>query len=86
MAKVRDNISIAVLKERRQALKLSGKFIADKIGVTRQTISNVETGRQFSVAVVKLFDYYMNEYFEEHSSEFSAQFCTYYRWLSDLES
>lgn len=86
MAKVRDNINIALLKERRQALKLSGKFIADKIGVTKQTISNVETRRQFSVAVVKLIDYYMNEYFEEHSNEFSVQFCTYYRWLSDLES
>jgi transcriptional regulator with XRE-family HTH domain len=86
MTKIRDDINIDLLKERRYALRLTGKFIADKIGVTKQTISNIESGRQHSIAVVKLFDYYLNEYFEEHSNEFSDQFCAYYRWLSDLES
>ena len=86
MTKVRDDINIETLKERRLTLRLYGKFIADKIGVTKQTISNVESRRIYSIPVIKLMDYYMNEYFEEHSNEFSDQFCTYYRWLSDLES
>lgn len=86
MAKVRDDINIALLKERRQALKITGKFIADKVGVTKQTVSNVETGRQHSIAVVKLIDYYLNEYFEEHSNEFSEPFKNYYKFISDLES
>lgn len=86
MAKIRDNINVDLLRERRHALKLSGKFIADKIGVTKQTISVIECRKAYSISVIKLIDYYMNEYFEEHSSEFSGEFCAYYRWLSDLES
>ncbi len=86
MAKVRDNIDLKTLKERRRAIGLSGAQLANMVGVTKQTISNVECGRQYSLAVIKLMDYYINDYYEQHIDEFSDKFKTYYKWLSDLET
>lgn len=53
------------IRFKRRMLGLSSQDLADRVGVTRQTISNIELDKAFSEPVIRVIDFELGKAFIE---------------------